>query len=266
MTSATSIAQAAFAAALLDPERACPAGLTAWNGADPARRLAVYRNNVVSSLIDALADTFPVVAQLVGDEFFRAMARCFVQARPPTSPMLVRYGEDFAAFVRGFPPAASLPYLGDVARLEYARLLAYHAADARALDRAQIAAELADPVRAGGSCFVLHPSLHGLRGEFAAVSLWAAHQGALAIESVDPFTAEHALVWRSGLDVEVMRVDAASVGFVEQLQRGRPLGVAAAEALADDAGFDLGARLAHLIGAGLITGFRFPDDSERGLP
>ena len=66
--------QAAFAAALLDPQRPCPEGLFSANGADPASRFAVYRNNVQSSLINALADSYPVVLQLVGDEFFRAMA------------------------------------------------------------------------------------------------------------------------------------------------------------------------------------------------
>ena len=74
---ATARAQSAFADALLDPARPCPPGLRTWNGSDPARRLAVYRNNVVSSLIDALADTFPVVQRLVGTEFFRAMAGVF---------------------------------------------------------------------------------------------------------------------------------------------------------------------------------------------
>mgnify|MGYP001390820627 CR=1 FL=1 len=43
-----------FAAALLDAERAVPSGLVAWNGSDPARRFAIYRNNVVVSLVDAL--------------------------------------------------------------------------------------------------------------------------------------------------------------------------------------------------------------------
>lgn len=69
-----------FAAALLDPARPAPAGLTSWNGSDPAQRFAVYRNNVTVSLIDALADTFPVVQALVGVDFFRTMAREFVRA------------------------------------------------------------------------------------------------------------------------------------------------------------------------------------------
>ena len=121
--------QTAFAQALLDPERDCPSGLTTWNGSDPVMRFAVYRNNVMLSLIDALADTFPVTQELVGEEFFRVMAKHFVQAQPPRSRLLAFYGDSFADFVDSFAPAAPVPYLADVARLEMCRVRAYHAAD-----------------------------------------------------------------------------------------------------------------------------------------
>ncbi|PTT93348.1 DUF2063 domain-containing protein, partial [Pseudomonas sp. HMWF005] len=85
--------QAAFAAALLDPQLPCPDGLCSANGADPASRFSVYRNNVQSSLINALADSYPVVQQLVGEDFFRAMAAVFVQQHPPETPLMSRYGE-----------------------------------------------------------------------------------------------------------------------------------------------------------------------------
>ncbi|WP_261172414.1 DNA-binding domain-containing protein, partial [Bordetella pertussis] len=47
--------QAAFARALLDPLAPCPPGLRRAGDADPAQRYAIYRNNVVASLIQALA-------------------------------------------------------------------------------------------------------------------------------------------------------------------------------------------------------------------
>ena len=99
MTPAATCSQAAFAAALLDPDQPCPPGLRAWNGSDPTARLAVYRNNVVGSLIDALADTFPVAQELVGEAFFRAMAGVFARQAPPRSRILAHYGEGFAEFI-----------------------------------------------------------------------------------------------------------------------------------------------------------------------
>jgi hypothetical protein len=113
--------QGDFSQALLDADSPIPIGLTTWNGSDPAGRFAVYRNNVFASLIDALADTYPVMLALVGNEFFRAMAKVFVQTNPPRSRVLACYGSGFADFVEDFYPARSLPYLADVARLEIAR-------------------------------------------------------------------------------------------------------------------------------------------------
>ena len=121
--------QAEFAGALLSTVRPVPAAVKGAAQGRVERRFAVHRNTVAASLIEALQARFPVVQRLVGEDFFRAMARAFVALEPPSSPLLFLYGESFAAFIARFTPAAPLPYLADVARLEYARGLAYHAAD-----------------------------------------------------------------------------------------------------------------------------------------
>lgn len=175
---------AAFAEALLARDFDCPPGLRTWNGSDPGTRFAIYRNNLIVSLVDALADTYPVVQQLVGEEFFRAMAHEFVRVQLPASPVLAHYGAGFAEFIEDFPPAAGLPYLPDLARLELMRVEVYHAADDT-------------------------PALRVLHSRYAVASLWAAHQVDdvdAALAQVDPAVVEVALVLRSGLDVLVLRV------------------------------------------------------------
>jgi len=246
-----------FAAALLDPAAPCPAGLVSWNGSDPAQRFAVYRNNVNVGLIDALADSFPVTQELVGEAFFRAMAREFVRAAPPRSPVLALYGQGFAGFIDAFAPAASLPYLADVARLEMLRVLAWHAADAAPVAHQALAAALADPESLPQLRFELVPALHLLVSPHAVVSLWAAHQSetaALALAGVDTSIAEAALVCRLDLDVAIYHLQAGAAAFVAGLQLGRPFGEAAAAALAADPAFDPAATLALLLGAGAIAG------------
>jgi hypothetical protein len=246
-----------FVAALLDPEQDCPAELSSWNGADPSSRFAVYRNNVISSLVNALADSFPVVLQLVGDEFFRAMAQVHVHANPPRTRILAEYGEAFPAFIEGFPPASSLPYLADVARLEFLRIQAYHSADTAPLNAEQITTALSQPDRLDGMTLELHPSAAVLSSNFAIVSLWAAHQGEMAIAQVDPLRAEHALVLRNRLDVEVMGIRHGAALFIQALRTGQCFGEAAEQALAIDPEFDLSHLLAHLISTGALIGYRF---------
>lgn len=246
-------AQACFTNALLDPTLPCPAGLVTWNGSDPAMRFAVYRNNVVVSLVDALVDTFPVTRELVGDEFFRAMAQVFVLAHPPRSRVLASFGGDFPDFVAGFPPAASLAYLGDVARLEMLRVRAYHAADIPPLAPEAIAGMLVEPQRLPALRIGCHPSAAILRSSHAVFSLWAAHQGDLCLSAVDPAAPETALVVRAGMDVQTIQLRPAVGLFIEYLIGGTELASAVDAASAEESGFDLGEALATLIRWQLIT-------------
>lgn len=254
----------AFADALLAVEPACPPGLTTWNGSAPAPRFAVYRNNVVVSLIDALADSFPVTLELVGEEFFRAMARRFVHLSPPCSPVLALYGEGFADFIEAFPAAAGVPYLGAVARLEMLRILAWHAADATALTMEQLDRLLTDVETLPQARFTLHPSLRVLDSRYAVVSLWLAHQAesaAQVLADVNPARGETALVWRQGLDVEIIAIAPDAGVFITHLQQGRAFGAAAQLAQAAAAGFDLAATLAMLIGGGALVDVKLPEST-----
>lgn len=250
--------QATFAAALLDPALPCPAGLRVWNASDPGRRLAVYRNNVVSSLIDALADTFPVVQELVGVEFFRAMAGVFVRQSPPRSRVLVQYGQGLPEFIAGFEPARDVGYLADMARLEFARVSAYHAADADGVTSETVALALASDERVGELRLSLQPSVAVVESAYAVVSLWAAHQGAADISSVDPAVAQDALVLREALDVLVLRLPPGAARFVRAVQCGKSLGDAAVDATDAAPDFDLSATLALLLGHGALSSIHLP--------
>src|SRR5207237_10685968 len=138
--------QRAFSEALLDRDRPVPPGPVGPDGEPSPRRFGVYRNNVVASLAAALKDTFPAICRIVGEEFFGAMARSYVLQAPPASPILLDYGDSFPDFIAGFEPAATLPYLADVARIERAWNEAYHAAEAAPLDPTAFAAVPPDQV------------------------------------------------------------------------------------------------------------------------
>lgn len=245
--------QTTFAQALLNPELICPGGLKSWNGSDIETRFAVYRNNVTVSLVDALADTFPVVQELVGEEFFRAMAKIFIQRHPPRSRIMAYYGDSFADFLDSFPPAASVPYLADVGRLEMCRVHAYHAADVPPINTEALHVALADPQQLMSLRLVLHPSVQVIESPFAIFSLWAAHQGALCISAVDPAVAQTALVFRNGLDVETLKSSAGAGLFVSALHMGQALAEAAGAASSGDHEFDLVNTIALLIRFELIT-------------
>lgn len=245
--------QAAFSTALLAPELPCPDGLFSSNGADPASRFAVYRNNVHSSLINALATAYPVTLQLVGDEFFRGMAGLYVQAHPPTGPLISEYGSLLADFIQGFAPAASVPYLADIARLERLRVCAYHAADCQPLEQQAVLQTLQGLSDLGGLRVRLCPSLGTLDSSYAVVAVWAAHQVEGGLTTLNPWHAQGALVLRLGLAVKVFAIDGGSVTFINCLGRGMSLEQAVEQALSASPDFDLHQCLTLLISHSTIT-------------
>jgi hypothetical protein len=239
-----------FAEALIStttPVPSCVKG-AALNRAD--RRFAVYRNNVAASLMEALAARFPVVKRLVGEEFFNAMAHAYVLREPPFSPLLIRYGETFPAFVEEFDPARPLPYLGDVARIEVARGRAYHAADADPLPRGAFAELPKD--RIAEHRVALHPSATILASAYPALSIWEINQsgGERPVESWGP---EAALVARPSLEVEMRRLPAGTETFLLALQSGDTIGEALEAASDANDAFSASEGLAVLIGANLAV-------------
>src|SRR5215468_10179213 len=165
----------AFASALVDPERATPTVVAGPKGKAAVKRYNVYRNNVTVSLIDALAAVYPAVQRITGAEFFRAMARFHIRARPPTSPLLFEYGRDFPDFVEQYEHARTMPWLADVARIERAWLDAYHAADAEPLRAAMLGAVA--PERLADVVLTAHPATRIVRSPFSAVTIFAANRG-----------------------------------------------------------------------------------------
>lgn len=249
-----------WAATLLHPERPPPPGLETWNGSDAAHRFAVYRNNVTVSLVDSLAETFGVVQALVGDEFFRAMAAEYVRRDPPQSAVLYHYGHRFAAFIERFPPAQSLPYLPDVARLEYACQVALHAADATPLAPQALAPLLATERDLAQLRIALVPSFIPLASPYSVASIWIAHQSAAAAVTFQSDAPVAAWVQRHELSVRVLPVTTGAFVFSESLRNGSSLGAAAVAAQRADPTFDLASTLSELMARGAVLACRFDSD------
>lgn len=247
--------ESGFIAALFDPETTPPECLRACPPIDTEQRFAVYRNNVASSLVAALADSFPVTQELVGVRFFQNMALAFVRRSPPSSPLLIRYGSEFPAFIGNFPPARSVVYLSDVARIEWLRLQAFHAADVEPVEASAFSSLLAVPESLDWLCFVLHPSLGILVSSFAAPSIWAAHQGSEAVRlwNIDCNKTEAAMVVRTGMQVQTISVSLAGAIFVDRLRTGHTLSESVSCAIDADPSFDLAEHLAMLIRQQAIT-------------
>lgn len=245
--------QSDFAAALLDAARPVPPGLDAPAGAIRADRFAVYRNNVAVGLIEALRASFPVVDQLVGADFFTAMARAHALESPPASPVLLAYGGDFPAFIARFAPAEALPYLADVAAFEWLWLETYHAADAEPLAVEDLHAIA--PARLPDLRLDVHPAARWRRFAHPALSIWRHHQdGEGEGELLLGGAAECALFVRPHAAVSVIDLSPGALALLDDLRGGATLAEAVASALDVEPGLDLGALLPLLFAAGAFAG------------
>ena len=240
-----------FSVALLAPDPELPPTVRGRRDEAPVRRFDVYRNNVAVSLVDALEATFPAVLSLVGREFFRTAGREFIRHAPPRSPVLIDYGSEFASFLDEFPAAQTVPYLGDVARLEWAWNRAYHAAEAMPVGIDALGA--IDPMQVGERKFAFHPSGRLLRSPHPVVSLWAANTGQGRHEDVDLTRAEDALVVRPQAEVVVRRLPPGGLEFMRALADDATLAQAAELAAGEVADFDLAEHIGGLFQTGVVV-------------
>lgn len=245
--------QADFAAALLDPARPIPPGLVGPDGKPSMARFNVYRNNIAASLTRVLRAAFPATARIVGDEFFAAMARIYASAEPPASPMLFDYGAGFPHFIHGFEPAAALPYLRDVARIERAWVEAYHAPEARSLHPAAFAQ--VSPEDLPNLRVLLHPSLRLVRSPFPALTIWQRNADGGEPRGVDLGAGgEDALIIRSGAEVELRSLPPGGADFLQALCDGGSMLEATEAAMGADRRFGLSVNLSGLMLAGAFVG------------
>ena len=232
------------------------------SGLAPEQRLAIYRNTFDGNLVNALRLSFPAVHRLVGAEFFEGVARIFAHQRPPCSAWLDEYGDAFPHFLADFPQAASLPYLPDVARLEWAVTRALHAPDVAPLDAQRLAA--LDPADHERVRFIADPTISLVRTAYPVDAIWRAvlAQDDAALGAIDLTVGTcRLLIERRVTGVEVTRLDERAWRFVDALLSGLSLGAALEVA----PGPETASLLAEHIVAGRFVGFDLMESANHSV-
>ncbi len=217
-------------------------------------RLRLYRGNVQVNARHALANAHPVCARLVGDDFFDGLAYEYAARTPSRSGDLNEYGAGFAGFLAAFPPVSEqVPYLPDVAQLEWLVHLAHYAADAPPFD-AEVLAGI--PVaHLGQARILLAPATALVESRWPVATIWRAH----VVDDVDvpevdlASGAERALVFRPHYRVEVVALDVGAHAFLAAVLAQGTIGTAFERARAADPAFDLRSALQRWVADGVIA-------------
>lgn len=242
--------QSAFSDAVFSGGEQAEQFLSWCAGDRPERGLQAYRNSVLANLAGAVRTTYPVLGRIVGPPFLNAAIRRYVLERPSTCGDLNAYGGDFADFLEGYEPATGLPYLPDVARLEWQVRWVGGLADAPLPDLSRLAATA--PGEWGDLAFLIDPAHAILSSRWPLARIWEVNRSGYAGDfQVDFDAAQTVLIHRrpAGIAVECLSVGEAA--FVQGLGQCASLVDAAGQAMRH-VGFDLQSALQRFISNGLI--------------
>jgi hypothetical protein len=226
------------------------------------QRFAIYQNNVFYSLTTALGDLYPVVKNLVGDDFFTGTAGIYFGQYPPQKAAMVFLGENFADFLRTFEHTQKMSYLADIAELELARHRAYHAADKDPLV-AEVIARMAPELLASSSV-ELHPSLHYVSSSDPIFSIWQNNQEDIHNEqdqsqqesqqkTITLGEPQQVLVVRPIYTVCMYHIEKSLYDFIQHLHHRDTIANAIENTLKDHLEFDVGQSIQFILQTQLIT-------------
>ncbi len=209
---------------------------------------ASHRNATAVALMRTLADTFPTVVRMLGEDAFIEVATQFVAQEAPTTAAAAFYGDRFPAFLRRVDVSASAGYIADIAAIDAAVISSQQMADAAAVPYVRCS----NPFDDLSARLVLHRSIVLLQSKFPAVTGWQVNQprGDRWVRRWGP---EDALIACTRLDAQVWRLPDGGFGFLTALMAGASLADAAAAARRASASFDLAETTAVLSASQVVT-------------
>lgn len=210
---------------------------------------SVYRNTVLSGCVDALRANYPVVAQLLGDEMFDAVAAEYAAQCPPRRPVMALYGSRFPDWLEQQSWLREVPFLPQVAQIERLHAEALFAADATPLTL--------DDLRGRDEWqslrLALHPATRFAWLTVPAMSIWVAHQDGFSGELELEWQAEGALLARPQLEVLRATLSRAGHRFLFGIRLGESVGAAAIATAGLYPDTDIGSLFTSLVNAGAFA-------------
>jgi hypothetical protein len=209
---------------------------------------AAHRNGPAIELMNLLAENFPTIVRMLGEDAFLEVAVEFVAQQAPTALASTFYGDGLPAFLRQIGTIASAGYIADVADIEAARIVSRQTSEAAAIPYAPFGNLLGDPL----ARIVLHPSAILLQSKFPAVTGWRVNQPG-GDRWVRRWSAEDALITCTRLDAEVWRLPDGGFAFLSTLIDGASLADACSVASRNSPSFDPEEMAAILKASDIVT-------------
>lgn len=245
--------QQSFARALLELEQQEAVAGLFKPVPDLTQRLTMYRGNLTAICINTLMQAYPILLQLVGQDYFEQMAKAYARSFPAQTGNLAEFGQDLAHLLQDRAEISTYPYLPDIARLEWLLHRTYYAKERTVLDLPALARQAqvygADPMTLS---LGWQDYAELVSSDFAVASIWQSLQNQDDLSACKWQQAEFVLIYRDNWQSQLQILSQADYAALHVLRQGQPIGTALEAALNLDAGFDIGGQLQAWFAAGLF--------------
>ncbi|MGO9833729.1 MAG: putative DNA-binding domain-containing protein [Polyangiaceae bacterium] len=232
-------------------------------GMSPADRLDVYREQYWLRHVPSLEEDYPTLAWAVGGPApFRELAVDYLTAFPPRTWDLQKLGEGLPSHVANSAPWQGDLLVSDAARIDWAFMEAFDAADAPPFDAhvLSVAPEDAWPL----ATIAFHPSVRALTVAHPVHDLRQAVRDG-SVRERPTATTTHVVVWRdAGCRLQAVAIEREAFALLSSLASGMPLGQACdavARLYGAEAAADLGPKVSSWFqqwtASGWVSAVRF---------
>jgi hypothetical protein len=179
------------------------------------KRLGIYYDAYRLRIIEALANVYPNLKKLLGDDLFDSTARSYIDDYPSTFRNMRWVGDKMAEHLR--KTLRQHPIAAEMATFEWALGLAFDAEDVPILTLQDLA--LIPPQDWGGLRFKFQPAVQLLSSTYNVLHFWQA----LNIDEAPPTVTqinEHYVVWRKDLNPHYRSLEPAEYAAIQQMMAG----------------------------------------------
>lgn len=185
-----------------------------------AEQISIYINGINSGLVNALKNIYPVCEKLVGERFFYAIALEYIKTHSSLSPDLANYGFDFSLYLASKSTLNSVPYLSDVAILEWAYHEAFHSKDEAEFSMNILAKYTAEQLT---NCVFSLPDSHKLlKSNYPVDEIWRINQTNSEKEITLDYEPVHLYLYRKQHEIHIDRIKKIEFMFLQKINSHQP--------------------------------------------
>ncbi len=182
-------------------------------------RLSIYANAYRLRLMEALADTFPSLHTLIGDQRFSQLASDYIDDNPSQHFSLRYFGHRLSPWLKSYALTASFPVIEEMTAFEWCLREAFDAADELPLTTDKL--QSIPPEQWDNLVFIFHPSVQRINLFWNTPQLWK-----LIDENGEPIDIEKSdypiawLIWRDNLTTWFRSMEVDEAWAVDQIMLG----------------------------------------------